>query len=115
MYQGKVNILGREIVVTAGQDRCRSIITFLNRPKRITSETCGDGFTKMVIFGNAWSWEEFPEERKAKFDELHEAWARQIPDQVTSRTALPSLSWMAEFIPTDDSLKEMREARKTPE
>jgi hypothetical protein len=121
MVRGTIELLGRKITITAGRDTARTISGVIRGPLRVCSmmHNCSsDGtaiYTSQVMFGSAWSWDEFPAELKAQYDKDLAEYAAQIPDEVNVRTKLPSHEWVKKYIPMETKLNEIREARKSPE
>jgi hypothetical protein len=116
MYQGKVTIAGKEVTITAGREKISSIMHDLKYPLTVTQCTrSAGGMTMYSLFGQSWSWDEFPG-LKLKYDVELAEYAASLPVEITARTTgLPSTAWADKYIPLDTILKSLREARKTPE
>jgi hypothetical protein len=118
MKQGTIKIQGREIVCTGSADKINRVNNYIHTPEHVQSEQKSGDFCTMIIFGQAWNWSEFPVELKAQFDVEFSTFVAVLPAEITARMTtkdLPDNSFYRKYIPTEESLKVMREARKTPE
>lgn len=115
MVRGTVKVLNREIVVTCGRDRFSTIRFHLTEPLGVRQIVKGNHFTTRTLFGVAWGWQDRPDGMEAEYMAELEKYAAALPAAFSARTALPDISWMRKYIPTETELEGVRELQKIHE
>ena len=111
----------KSVTITAGREKVSSIRYHIEEPLNIQQSTIsGTGCITTALFHtgkNSWEWNERPEGMQDAYEQDRAEYIAAIPEKVTSRSisALPPTDWYKKYLPTDEELEQVREARKTPE
>jgi hypothetical protein len=113
MYQRKITISGKEIIITGSRQSINHIDSTISAPLHVTQcTTSAGGYSMMQLFGNAWAWEMFPGKKEEYAKELAE-YVGKLPTAINARTKnLPSTAWYQKYIPMEETIKAMREEAK---